>query len=241
MPHLLKLVILSGNSEGLVEDTTTVLRDYLTARLDVDQTVIQWPDEGGQVNLRPVEDADVVLVFTDRVEAPGAELERLTAYYDAGGSIVAVRCNGSAFAGWQGFESEVLGFEISASEGDRGQEQVPCRVDFGEPRREHAIVEGMEPFDACGERASASLVARSAGECENDGVSLEVVAEGVLPEGRVPAAWALERALTRERTGGRRQAPARVFATTLGHPRDFWEYDFLRLIENAVRWAGRQT
>ncbi len=238
-PDPLRLVILSGNSEGLVEDTTTVLHNYLTARMKVDLSVVQWPAVGGEVDLSPIESAEVVLVFADGVDSPAAELERLRTHCAAGRGVVAMRCNGSAFSGWPAFEREVLGGEIGLR--GQGQEQAPYPVDFGEPRREHPIVEDMEPFTGFGTPATNLRLGEVAGGAEVGEAVLDVVAESVLPDGRVPTAWTFQGAVASVPAQGCQQSASRAVATTLGHPRDFWEYDFLRLIENAVLWAGGRS
>jgi len=213
----IRLVILSANFETLVEDTAGILHDYLAARIPVEQRLVQWPSDGGQVDLTPLDEADVALVFADRAPVPAAGLEQLQAYCAAERPLVAVRCNGMSLDGWTSFEREVLSAEVGA----RGAHGTSYAVDFGAPRRDHPLVEGMEPFEAFGSPLTDLRLADGA-----DATQMEVVAEARLDDGRVPVAW------TRQCCG------ARVFATTLGHPRDFWEYDFLRLVENAVLWAA---
>lgn len=213
MSDPLRLVLLSGSFEGLTEDTTTILRDYLAARLVVSQQVVQWPSPSQEVNLQPADEAEVLLVFAAGVAASAAELDRIRSYCAAGGAVVAIRCAGGAFAGWPGFEREVLGGQVSVW----GADPASYQVDFGQERTAHCLLEGMEPFEAFGAPPRQVLL---------DG-NVEIVAESPSSTGRVPLAWA------------RQQGGGRVFATTLGHPRDFWEYDFLRLVENAVLWTGR--
>ncbi|MFH1570347.1 MAG: ThuA domain-containing protein [Gemmatimonadota bacterium] len=207
-----RLVLLSGRFEGPVEDTTGILHDYLAERVPVEQEVVQWPAPGEPVSLAAVDEADVVLVFADGVAAEPAGLERLRSWCAGGGSVVAVRAVGAAFRGWPEFEAEVLGGRVEA--GDAALESFA--VDFAADGETHPLLQGMEPFEGFGPPVVAHLAADA-----------EVVCVAPSAAGSAPVAW------TRQR--GR----ARHFATTLGSPRDFWEYDFLRLVENAVAWAAR--
>lgn len=213
VPDPLQLVLLSGNFEAPLEDTTILLRDYLAARIPVDQRIVQWPSAGEGVDLQPVDEADVLMVFAQGVAASEDDLARLRQYWTAGRPVVAVRCTDAAFQGWADFEPEVLG--VRRIETDAGADRTPVAPHQG--MVDHPLFEGMLPFEAFGPLYWGAALATDCTPvltAQRDGSDAAV-------------AW------VRDTDEGH------VFCTTLGHPRDFWQYDFLRLVENAVLWAGR--
>ena len=81
----------------------------------------------------------------------------------------------------------------------------------------HLALEGVEPFDAYGSLYRNTPLA-------DDTCPLLLGTEG---EHHEPVAWTCERA-------------GRAFYTSLGHQKDFWELDFLRLVQNGILWSVGQ-
>ena len=208
----LKLCMLSGSFEYDSESSLTVFRDYVEREHPVRTDLIVYRSEGDHKSLSAIEETDVLLVFTRRLNITGEELERFKAYCRDGRPIVGVRTASHALQNWLDFDREVLGgnYDMHWEHGPRAQ------VRFEPGSVGHPVMEGVEEFSSAGSLyrnthiASDASLLMSAGADEHD----------------EPVTW------TRTHAGGR------VFYTSLGHQEDFEEPNFLRLLANAVLWCG---
>ena len=211
------LTMLSGSFEYDSEDSLTVLRGYLKENAPaVDATLIAYQSEDDNPSLELLEEeTDVLLVFTRRLNTDGAELERFKSYCDRGGAVVGIRTASHAYQNWLPFDGEVLGGNYDGHYGSG----MTARVEIAEGAREHPILTEVLPFESHGSLYRNTPISASA----------SLLLTGRTEEHFEPVAW------TRTDGGGR------VFYTSLGHQKDFWELDFLRLIENAVLWAASKA
>lgn len=210
----LRLIMLSGSFQYDSHDSLTVLRDYLTENIPVDSQIITWQSEDDAVSLEPIDQADVLMVFTRRLNTAGPELERIQRYCEQGRPVVGLRTASHAFQNWLDFDRLVLGGNYQGHR-DAGP---PVQVDAADGTSEHQVLADVMAFEATGSLYRNTPLAEDT----------TPLLSGSTDEHAEPVAW------TRQHHGGR------IFYTSLGHPRDFWELDFLRLIENAVMWvAGR--
>ena len=208
----LKLCMLSGSFEYDSESSLAIFRDYVERKHPVNADLIVYRSEDDHQSLSAIEETDVLLVFTRRLNTAGEELERFKAYCAEGRPIVGVRTASHAFQDWLAFDREVLGgnYQMHWSHGPR------ARVRFEPGSEGHPLMEGVAEFSSAGSlyrntpiSAGASLL-MSASNGEHD----------------EPVTW------TRANAGGR------VFYTSLGHQEDFEQPSFLRLLANAVLWCG---
>ena len=216
MTDRIRLTMLSGSFECDSADSLTVLDGYLreNARI-LDSRLIAYQSEDDDPSLRPLEEeTDLLLVFTQRLSTAGAELERLKRYCAAGKPVVGIRTASHGFRHWLGFGPEILG---GSCDGHHGAGPV-CHVE--KVAADDAILSDVLPFDSPGSLYRTQPLAADA----------TVLLRGRTDEAVEPVAW--------KRILG---SGARVFCTSLGHQRDFWELDFLRLLENALLWAAGQT
>ena len=214
MNEPLRLTMLSGSFEYDSEDSLTVLSDYLRHHSPgIDSTLIVYRSEDDDPSLQLLEEeTDVLLVFTRRLNTAGPELERFRQYCAAGKPLVGVRTASHACQNWLAFDAEVLG---GSYDGHYGSGAV-ARVEIAGEAGGHPVLKGVEPFESRGSLYRNTPIADDA----------ELLLTGRTPEHFEPVAW------TRRHRGGR------IFYTSLGHQKDFWELDFLRLIDNAVNWVG---
>ncbi|MFB3042323.1 MAG: hypothetical protein ACE1ZS_11075 [Candidatus Poribacteria bacterium] len=105
----LKLCMISGSFEYDSEESLTIFRDYIEENYPVKSTLIIYQSEDDNQSLAPLEDTDVLLVFTRRLNTAGEELERFKTYCAQGRPIVGVRTASHAYQNWLAFDKEVLG------------------------------------------------------------------------------------------------------------------------------------
>ena len=208
----LKLCMISGSFEYDSERSLSIFRDYVERVFLVDATLIVYGSEDDHQPLDKIDDTDVLLVFTRRLNTVGPELERFKAYCKAGRPIVGVRTASHAFQNWLAFDREVLGgnYQMHWRHGPR------AHVRFEPASAGHPLVEGVSEFSSAG-----SLY-------RNTPISTDttLLMSASTEEHDEPVTW------TRSHAGGR------VFYTSLGHQDDFLESSFLRLLANAVLWCG---
>ena len=208
----LKLCMISGSFEYDSKESLTIFRDYVEREHPVLPTLIVYQDEDDNQSLQPVDDADVLLVFTRRRNTDGEELERFKAYCEAGKPVVGVRTASHAFQNWLDFDKDVLGGSY-AMHWDHGPE---ARGRCEAASAGHPLLTGVSEFNSAGSLYRNTPIA--------DDASLLLSAAAA--EHDEPVTW------TRLHRGGR------VFYTSIGHQEDFREPNFLRLLANAVLWCG---
>jgi len=203
--------MLSGSFEYDSQDSLTVLRDYLTENAPVDSHIVAWQSEDDEVSLEPITEADIVMVFARRLNTTGPELQLFQRYCAEGRPIIGLRTASHAFQNWLDFDGVVLGGNYQGHYGGG----VVTQVSVAPGAAEHPVLADVMAFEAAGSLYRNTPLA----------ADTTPLLTGTADEHTEPVAW------TRVHGGGR------VFYTSLGHPRDFWELDFLRLIENAVMWV----
>jgi type 1 glutamine amidotransferase len=239
----LKLCMISGSFEYDSEESLTIFRNYIEQNYSVKCTMIIYQDEDDDQSLEPLDDTDVLLVFTRRLNTSGKELERFKAYCVQGRPVVGVRTASHAFQNWLAFDKEVLGGNYQGHYGSG----PAVHIEIAPDAKEYPILQGVSDFKSHGSlykntpiAADTSLLltgkteepkAEGVGERSEPTTPLppfvkgdEVVGER--SEHSEPVAW------NRLHRGGR------VFYTSLGHQKDFRDENFLRLLANAVFWVA---
>ena len=215
MSDKLNLTMLSGSFEYDSEDSLTILRDYLKHHSpQITSELIIYKNEDDNPSLQSLEEkTDVLLVFTRRLNTEGIELERFKNYCAQGKPIIGVRTASHAYQNWLAFDKEVLGGNY---DGHYGNDLI-AHVELVD-HSDHPILKEVEPFESQGSLYRNTPI--------TDDTMLLLT--GRTDEESEPIAW------TRVHSTGDR---GRIFYTSLGHQRDFWELDFLRLIDNAINWV----
>ena len=208
----LKLCMLSGSFEYDSEASLAVFQDYIEKNCPVQATQIIYQDEDDDQSLEPLQDADVLLVFTRRLNTTGKELDRFKAYCAEGKPIVGVRTASHAYQNWLAFDKEVLGGDYQGHYGGG----VIASTEINPSAKDHPILQGISNFDSYGSLYKNHSIA----------ADTTLLLTGHTEEHTEPVAW------TRIHHSGH------VFYTSLGHQRDFEVEMFLRLLANAVLWTG---
>ena len=179
--------------------------------------------------VRALQTADLLFLSTRRRTPPPDQLNAVRAYLAAGKPLIGIRTACHAFAlrptdpplaadraAWQAFDPEVLGGHYT-NHHPAGPKTV---VTLAPNAATHPILEGVKvnALPGNGSLYMVSPLARTA----------TPLLIGTIPgESPEPIAWTHE-------YGPRH---ARIFYTSLGHPDDFQNAEFRRLLVNAIRWA----
>jgi type 1 glutamine amidotransferase len=172
-------------------------------------------------------DADLLVVSVRR-RAPTIEQMRLIRkYIESGKPVIGIRTASHAFdargkapAGhheWRSFDSDILGGHYTGHHAN----EVKPKVTIARDAEGHAVLAGVSvPFFGQGSLYKTSPLAASA----------RALLVGEIPGQRAePMAWVNQ------------AGPSRVFYTSLGHPGDFDNTAFRRLLRNAVFWTMDRT
>jgi putative membrane-bound dehydrogenase-like protein len=211
----LKVCLISGSEEYKSDDSLRAFQKYLEDHYNVQCTRAFRKTDNDLPGLENLETCDVALFFTRRLTISGEQLERVKKYCQAGKPIVAVRTASHGFQNWLAFDKEVLGGNYS----NHYKAGPVTEVRLVDKAKDHPVLAGVQPF-----RSPGSLY-------KNTGVAkdVEVLLTGSIPDHTEPIAW------TRVHNGGR------VFYTSLGHPDDFKDQNFQRLLVNALFWTAKRT
>ena len=209
----LKVCLVSGAPSYESDESLGALADHLQRRLNVDGSVARRRAVNDLPGLENLAACDCMVLFAQRMAIDGEQLDCIKRYCDRGGPIVAIRSAGCALTNWPALDRGVLGV---TTVGNHGRTLKPL-VRLEERRIPHPILDGVEPFHAGGSLCRVVKVASDA----------DCLLTATVPGHREPVAW------TRNHRGGR------TFSTTLGHPADFRQSSFLRMLTNAVTWTAR--
>ena len=186
-----------------------------------------------------IDEASAVVIFARFQRWPSAQLAPLERHLKRGGGIVAIRTSTHAFAhdaasplsSWNSFGPRVLGAPWIYHYGHDSS----TAVTIDQTNRQNPLLKGVGAFTSRSwlyclnppstptlgtfPPANARVLLR--------GRSLDK--SGAAPADRPvePVAWTLEN-----------EWHGRVFTTTLGHPDDFKNEGFVRLLRNAIEWAS---
>jgi type 1 glutamine amidotransferase len=213
----LQVCLVSGSLEYKSNESLAEFQKYLEANYNAhcSRAFIVGDDEEHLPGLENLDKCDVMLLFTRRLKLSGDELARLKQYCLSGRPLVGVRTASHAIQTWLALDREVLGGNYQG----HYRNDLETDVTIVDEARGHPLLAGVRPF-----RSAGSLY-------KNQGLAddCRVLMTGTSPEASEPITWA------RPYKGGR------VFYTALGHPQDFQEESFRRLVVNALFWtAGRE-
>jgi putative membrane-bound dehydrogenase-like protein len=210
----LKVCLVSGSLEYKSDESLDSFQKFLEANYDVVCSRAFRKADDDLPGLENLGSCDVMLLFTRRLTIKDKQLDMVKAYCQAGKPIVAVRTASHAFQNWLDLDKEVLGGNYQGHYGDGPVTEVA----FTEKGKKHPILAGVQPFKGAGSLYKNTGLADDA----------EVLVAGSIPDHTEPIAW------TRLHKDGR------VFYTSLGHPKDFEDANFQRMLVNALFWTAKR-
>jgi type 1 glutamine amidotransferase len=213
-----------GCGEYKPVQSLTAFKQYLEERYRVEITT-SFSLEASAINkglkglpdVEKLKTADVMLVFTRRLNLPEEQMKIIRGHWEAGKPIVAMRTASHAFqpADNEIFDQQVLGGSYSGA----GSYTAPFTAIPAEGQAGHPILAGVEPITSRGYYGNRPLA--------KDSIVLQVNDE---PERKTkrPVTW------THTYKGGR------TFYTSMGVPEDFQIESFRRLLANAIFWTAQR-
>ncbi len=214
-PAKLKVVLMSGSFEYKSDESLVAFQKHLEATLPVECVRVSAKAEKDTAlaGLDALDKADVAVFFTRRLRIDGPDLDRVKKYVASGKPVVGVRTASHGFQNWLEMDATVFGGDYKGHFGAGVVAEVtPVRA-----ARNHPVLKGVVAFKSNGSLYKNPAVASD----------VTVLLRGTIPQQDEPVAWVRER------------GNQRVFYTSLGHPDDFRDPNFARLLVNALAWATR--
>jgi type 1 glutamine amidotransferase len=210
----IKVCLVSGSVEYNSDASLSGLQRYWEKNTPIRCTRAFRKTDTDLPGLENLDSCDVMVLFTRRLLIEAEQLDRVKKYCLSGKPIIGIRTASHAFQKWLDFDKEVLGGNY--------RNHYPAgpmtEVAITESGMKHPILAGVKSF-----KSEGSLYLNTGLARDN-----HVILTGSIPGHVEPIAW------TRTYKGGR------VFYTSLGHPKDFENDNFVRMITKAVYWTTRR-
>jgi putative membrane-bound dehydrogenase-like protein len=210
----LRVCLVSGSFEYKSDASLAGLQKYLEANFPIECSRAFAKSEKEIAGLENLEQCDAAIFFTRRLTIDGEKLDAVKKYIASGKPVIGIRTASHGFQNWLEMDREVFGGNYKGHYG----EKLACKLEPRPEAKDHPILQGVRPWQSHG-----SLY-------KNTGVApdVQVLMTGSIPEHTEPVAWA------REKDG------RRVFYTSLGHPDDFEQEGFTKLLVNALAWTTKR-
>ena len=207
------IVLVSGEDEYKSAETLPAFAKFLEANKGYKTVYLQRQSKPDTIaGLEALERADLLILYARRMTLPDDQLKKFQNYFASGKPVVGLRTASHAFQNWLVFDKQVLGGNY---QNHYGKDLLP-RVTVHPAAMRHPILRGVpQAF------ASAGSLYRNTPLQTNTTVLLTAT----IPNHTEPVAW------THDYKG------ARIFYTSLGHPKDFEDEAFRQLLLNAIQWA----
>jgi putative membrane-bound dehydrogenase-like protein len=210
----LKVLLISGSLEYKSDDSLAALQKMLEANYPVECSRAFRKADDDLPGLEGLDTCDVAVFFTRRLTIKGDQLDRVKRYALSGKPIVAIRTASHGFQNWLDMDKEVLGGNYKNHYGHG----LKCESTITDAGGKHPVMKGVKPF------------ATDGGLYKNPdlGKDVTILMNGTIPTNTEPIAWVRE------------YKRARIFYTSLGHPDDFKNENFTRMLVNAVFWTTKR-
>lgn len=211
----LKVCLVSGSEEYKSDESLPEFQKLIEKEYPATCSRAFWKKIDDLPGLEALDTCDVMLLFTRRLKIKGEQLDRVKKYCLAGKPLVGLRTASHAFQNWLDLDKEVLGGNYKGHYSNK----IPTQVKIADKSKNHPILAGVQPFSSAG-----SLY-------KNTGLAsdVDILLTGEIPGHTEPLAW------TRLYKNGR------IVYTSLGHPDDFKDPNFQRLLVNSLFWAANRT
>ena len=207
------IVLISGEYEYKSAETLPVFKRYLETNYGFNCVYLERTKGEDIPGLDALDTADLAVLFVRRMTLPEEQLGRIRKYLNSGRPLIGLRTASHAFENWKEWDHDVLGGNYHNHSSDK----LAVTIRKVPEAAEHPILKGVErEFVAGGSLYLNAPLPPS---------STVLLMGSVTNQPPEPVAW------THSYKG------ARIFYTSLGHPNDFENPSFRRLMVNAIFWT----
>ena len=215
-----RIVFVIAEDEYKASETLPAFaKDELEKKLGWKPQIIQSDSKSDIPGLDALETADLLVLYARRRTLPDEQLNRFKKYFESGKAVVGVRTASHAFQNWLEFDKVVLGCNYGRHYGTGKEGQKTTITPVSQDAVNHPILSGIALDKPWQTTASLYRVSPLLGG------TTPLLKGKWQDEPEEPVAW------SNTYKGGR------VFYTSLGHPDDFNDPRFRRLLLNGILWA----
>lgn len=210
------IALISGEYEYGSRETLPAFKQYLERNYPVECVYLERPVQTNLMeipNLDALEKADLAVIFIRRMTLPEEQLNKFKKFVNAGKPVVGLRTASHSFENWKEWDHDVLGGNYH----NHSSKKLIATINMIPAAATHPILKGVEK-----QFTTVGSLYRNQPLAEGSVALLTGTIEGEPTE---PVAW------THAYKGGR------IFYTSLGHPQDFENESFKRLVVNAIYWG----
>ena len=207
------IVLISGEFEYESARTLPLFKQHLETKYGFKCTYLERAKGEDIPGLAALDSADLAIIFIRRMTLPEEQLGRIKTYVGSGKPVIGLRTASHAFENWKEWDHDVLGGNYHNHYGN----DLVATVKLRPGAADHPILKGV----AKGFVAGGSLYLNS----PLPSSSTVLLMGSVTDQPPEPVAWIHS------------HKGARVFYTSLGHPKDFENPSFERMLDNAIFWA----
>jgi putative heme-binding domain-containing protein len=212
----LKVCLVSGSLEYKSDESLAGLQKFLEANYPVECVRAFRKTDTDIPGLDALETCDAAIFFTRRLKPEAGQLAAVKKFVESGKPVIGIRTASHGFQEWLEMDRDVFGGDYK----NHYKDGPVAEVKLADAAKDHPVLTGVKPFASVGSLYKNAAVAKD----------VTVLLTGSVPEHTEPVAWVRERKLD-----GKTQ---RVFYTSLGHPKDFADANFTRLVANGLLWAA---
>jgi type 1 glutamine amidotransferase len=209
----LNVCLVSGSFEYKSDASLSAFQKYLEENFPIACSRAFAKTDKEIAGLENLDKCDVAIFFTRRLMIEGEMLEPVKRFVKSGKPIIGIRTASHGFQNYLEMDKEVFGGNYQ----NHYSEKTACEIKIVEKEKSHPVLKGCSSF-----KSNGSLYKNP-----NVAADVTVLLTGAIPGQSEPVAW------TREKDG------RRVFYTSLGHPDDFKDENFTRLLVNALAWVTK--
>src|SRR6266536_2666340 len=207
------IVLISGEYEYDSARTLPAFKQYLATNYGFNCIYLERTKGEEIPGLDALDKADLAVIFVRRMTLPEEQLGKIKKFIDSGKPLIGLRTASHAFQNWKEWDRDVLGGNYHNHYGNDLAAAIKVRPEAAD----HPILKGVENEFAAG----GSLYLNAPLPPSSTVLLMGSVTNKPLE----PVAW------THDYKG------TRIFYTSLGHPKDFENRAFRRLLVNAIYWA----
>ncbi len=207
------IVLISGEYEYDSARTLPAFKQYLATNYGFNCIYLERTKSEEIPGLDALEKADLAIIFVRRMTLSEEQLGKIKQFINSGKPLIGLRTASHAFENWKEWDRDVLGGNYHNHYGNDLTAAIKVRPEAAD----HPILKGVaKEFTAGGSLYLNAPLPPS---------STVLLMGSVTNHPPEPVAW------THEYKG------VRIFYTSLGHPKDFENRSFRRLLVNAIYWA----
>ena len=131
---MLNLCMLSGSFEYDSEASLNIFKTFVQKHYPIRANLVVYTSEEDDPDLAPLDDADVLLVFTRRLNTTGASLKRFQTYCEQGKPLVGIRTASHAYQNWLEFDKNCIRRRLPRTL----RKRASCTIRNGNPRTSYS-------------------------------------------------------------------------------------------------------